>query len=460
MLKKLIGTKEFYSYVIKLTLPIMIQNGITNFVNMLDNVMVGQVGTMQMAGVSIANQLIFVFNLMIFGVISGAGIFGAQYHGKSDHEGVRNTFRFKLVFCTILTALGIAVFYFFGPQLINLYLTGEGSAEDAAASMKYGLEYLNIMLIGILPYSIAQCFASTLRETGKTVPPMIASTCAVFINLVLNYVFIFGKFGVPALGAAGAAIATVISRFVELAIVVLYVIINKKNNPFIIGAFRSMRVPLDLVRKITVKGMPLMLNETLWATGIAFLNQSYSARGLDVVPASNISQTFWNVFAVAFMSVGMTIGIIIGQQLGAGEHEKAKTQSLQLIAFSVFVAVIFGAAYIIAAEFIPYIYNTEDHIRTLATRMMQITALSMPLDAFAHATYFTLRSGGKVMLTFMFDCGFVWVINIPVVLLLTYCTSLPILAIFAVSHSLYIIKCFLGAYFVKKGDWVQNIVGG
>ena len=460
MFKKLIGTKEFYRNVIFLTLPIMIQNGITNFVNMLDNVMVGQVGTMQMAGVSIANQLIFVFNLMIFGVISGAGIFGAQFFGSGDHEGVRSTFRFKLIATTVLTALGIAVFLSAGEPLINLYLKGEGDAADAAASLRYAKEYLMIMLIGIYPYSLAQCYASTLRETGKTVPPMIASTCAVFVNLVLNYILIFGKFGAPTLGVGGAAVATVISRFVELGIVSVYTSVCRDRNQFIKGAYRSLHVPFALVKQIIVKGMPLMLNETLWATGIAILNQCYTLRGINVVPASNISQTFWNVFAVAFLSVGVAIGIIIGQLLGADKFEEAKQQSRKLIAFSVFVALVFGMIYLFVAKYIPYIYNTDSEIRLLATRMMQITALAMPLDAFAHATYFTLRSGGKVFLTFLFDCGFVWIVNIPVVLFLTYCTSLPILVIFAISNSLYLVKAFWGFYFVKQGGWIRNIVGG
>ena len=458
MFKKLIGTKEFYKTVFFLTIPIMIQNGITNLVNMLDNIMVGQVGTLQMSGVSITNQLIFVFNLMIFGVISGAGIFGAQFYGNGDHDGVRNTFRFKLILCTVLTALGIAVFLLADDFLIGLYLKGDATATEAADTLEYAKTYLRVMLIGIFPYSIAQCYASTLRETGKTIPPMVASTCAVFINLAFNYILIFGHFGAPALGVKGAAIATVISRFVELAIVAVYSYVTREKNEFIKGAFRSLKVPSALVKQIIIKGMPLMLNETLWATGIALLNQCYTLRGIQVVAAANISQTFWNVFSVAFISIGSTVGIMIGQLLGAGEFDKAREQSRQLIAFSIFVAFIVGIVYFFAAEFIPSFYNTSDDIRLLATRMMQITACSMPLDAFAHASYFTMRSGGKVILTFIFDCGFVWAINIPVVLAITYLTSLPILAVFAISHSLYIIKAFLGFYFVKRGDWIKNIV--
>ncbi|MBQ5764655.1 MAG: MATE family efflux transporter, partial [Clostridia bacterium] len=157
MLNKFFGSKDFYARVMRLMLPIMIQNGITNLVNMLDNIMVGQVGTVQMNGVSVTNQLLFVFNLCVFGAVSGVGIFGSQYFGKGDHKGLRDTFRFKILFCVLLTVLCMALFLIFGDNLIGLYLKGEGSAGDAKASLFYAKQYLNIMLIGLIPCTIAQC---------------------------------------------------------------------------------------------------------------------------------------------------------------------------------------------------------------------------------------------------------------------------------------------------------------
>ncbi len=456
--KKFIGDRAFYRTVFALALPIMIQNGITNFVNMLDNIMVGKVGTVQMTGVAVTNQLFFVFNLCIFGAISGAGIFGAQFFGNGDIKGVRYTFRFKILFCALLCLIGILLFVFGGNQLIGLYLKGEGSAEAVSASLKYAREYMLIMLIGIVPYALAQCYSSTLRENGQAVLPMIAGIVAVLVNLFFNYGFIFGNLGMPCLGVNGAAIATVISRFVELAIVVFWTNITKNQNMFIVGAFRSFYIPWQLVKRISVKGLPLMLNETFWAAGMAMLSQCYSVRGLDVVAANNISQTFFNVFSVAFMAVGVSIGIILGQLLGAGETEKAKETSVKLIAFSVFVSVVVSAAYVLAAEFIPQAYNTEDNVKELATRLMQITAIAMPLDAFANASYFTLRSGGKAGITFAFDSGFMWVIAVPTAFILSRFTSLPILPLYAVCQSLNFIKDILGFYFVKKGDWIRNII--
>ncbi len=458
MHKKLFGNWAFYRSVIALTLPIMIQNGITNLVNMLDNIMVGRIGTVEMTGVAVANQLIFVFNLCVFGAISGAGIFGAQFFGNGDHKGVRNTFRFKIIFCCVLTAVGIAVLLLAGTPLVNLYLKGDGSAEDAAASLRFAKEYIGVMVIGLLPWALSQCYAGTLREGGKTVLPMLAGTTAVLINLGLNYVLIFGHFGAPKMGVVGAAVATVISRFAELLILIIYTHITREENRFIIGAFKSLHVPAQLVRDILKKGTPLMLNEALWSTGIATLNQRYSQHGMDVVAANNISQTFWNVFAVAFMAVGVAIGIILGQQLGAGKTEEARNTCTKLITFSVIVSVLFGGALFIAAGYIPAFYKTTDDVRELSTAFLKICAIAMPIDAFAYATYFTLRSGGKVITTFLFDSGFIWCVSIPVVSLLTAFTSTGIITVFAVGQFVNIIKCIAGYILVARGGWAKNII--
>ena len=319
MQNKLFGSRAFYRRVLAVGVPIMVQNAITNFVSLLDNVMIGRVGTVEMSGVAIANQLLFVFNLIVFGAVAGAGIFGAQFYGNNDMDGVQHTMRFKLIICTVLTGICIAVLAAFGPQLIGLYLKGEGRIEDAEASLKFGLEYMRVMYIGLIPYAITQAYAATLRETGETLLPMKAGIVAVLVNLTFNYILIFGHFGAPRMGVVGAAIATVLSRFVELAIVVIWTHRHTARFPYINGLYRSMHIPCHLFWDIVRRGTPLLLNEGLWAAGMAMLNQCYSLRSLDVVAATNISSTIWNVFACVYLAFGNTISIMVGQELGAGE---------------------------------------------------------------------------------------------------------------------------------------------
>ena len=201
--------------VLGVVLPIIVQNGITNFVSLLDNIMVGRVGTEQMSGVAIVNQLMFVFNISIFGAISGAGIFGAQFFGCGKTEGVRHTFRFKLIICVIITVLACLLFLFAGDFLIRLYLHGEENAAQLEATLQYGKKYLLVMIIGLPAFSLAQAYTSTLRECGETVVPMVAGIVAVMVNCLFNVLLIFGFLGFPKLGVVGAAVATVLCYCLE-----------------------------------------------------------------------------------------------------------------------------------------------------------------------------------------------------------------------------------------------------
>lgn len=456
--KKLIGDKAFYKMVLGVAVPIMIQNGITNFVGLLDNIMVGRIGTEQMSGIAIVNQLLLVFNLAIFGAISGVGIFGAQFYGCKNHKGVRHTFRFKVYICAALVLLGILVFLAWGEQLILLYLHGEGNEAALQATLEYGKQYLLVMLAGLLPFGVEQVYTSTLRECGETKVPMIAGIIAVCVNLVLNYLLIFGMLGFPKLGVVGAAVATVISRYIQAAVVVVWTHRHTERMPFIVGAFRELKIPTQLTVNIIVKGTPLMCNEILWAAGMAMMTQCYSMRGLDAVAALNISSTISNLFSVVFMAMGNAISIIIGQLLGAGRMEEAKDTDVKLIVFSVGSCFVLGGLLILLAPLFPQLYNTTDSVKELATRLLRVAAGCMPLAAFMHASYFTLRSGGKTIITFLFDSVFLWCISIPVAYVLSRFTGLPMVPLYLSCQLLDIIKCVIGFVLLKKGVWVNNIV--
>lgn len=459
MLKRYIGNRRFYKMVMAVAVPIMVQNAITNFVGMLDNIMVGQVGTAQMSGVAIVNQLLFVFNLCIFGAVSGAGIFTAQFAGSKDHVGIRHTFRFKILACVLLTVLGLGALLLGGEGLVRLYLRGEGDPADAELFLSYGLDYLKIMLWGLLPFALANAYSSTLRETGQTVVPMTAGISAVFVNLILNYILIYGKLGVPAMGVQGAALATVISRYVELAIVAGWTHAHPEQEPFAKGAFRSLAIPRELVGHIVVKGMPLLINEALWASGMAVLNQCYSMRGLDVVAATNISSTIWNVFSVSFLAMGNAVGIIVGQKLGARmPAEEVREIDRKLIAFSVVFCIGFGVALAALSNVFPQIYQTTDAVRRLSASFIRIGALFMPFCAFTNAAYFTLRSGGKTLVTFLFDSCFVWCVCVPLALGLSRYTGLPIVPLYFICQATEVIKCILGGIMLRRGAWIQNLV--
>jgi Na+-driven multidrug efflux pump len=264
--------------------------------------------------------------------------------------------------------------------------------------------------------------------------------------------------GFEAMGVKGAAIATVVSRFVELGVLVAYVHLFRKNYPFIQGLYRTLRVPWDLVKRISLKGMPLLVNELFWSLGMTTLFQIYSVRGLMVITALNISSTFSNLFMVIFSSLGSATAIILGQHLGAGQLEEAKDSSRKLLFLTFLVTIVLGISLIVTAQYIPQFYNTSPTIRHLATQLMMVAGLFFPMYAFNMQCYFTLRAGGVTFATVLFDSVFLWVIMIPFGYSLTHWTGTSILLVYFFVQLSELIKSVIGYTMIKTGIWLKNIV--
>ena len=448
---------NIFKRALALAVPMMIQNGITNMVGLIDNIMVGSLGTEAITAVSIVGQLIFVFNLAVFGGLSGPGIYSAQYYGKGDIEGVRNTFRIKHYICAVCLVLGFIAFTLGDELLIGLYLKGESATVDPALTMRLGKDYLSIMLWGLLPFAITQIFASTLRETGSSIKPMVGGVVSVVMDIVFNYILIFGKFGFPEMGVRGAALATVIARVVEMLVVIVWAFAEKRKHSFLQGAYRTMLVHGKSASVIVKKGLPLFFNEFLWAGGIAALTQNYSMLGLDIVPGLNISNALCNMLNVVFVALGNAVGILIGQTLGAKQFEQAKKDAFSLMRFTGCISVLLTIILVCVSGVFPNFYDTTDEIRHNATLFIIITALFFPVQGYLNALYFTLRSGGKTFVTFLFDSVFTWVLVVPAAFLLCRFSSLSVFVIYALIQSADILKLLIGYVMIRKGVWISNV---
>ena len=456
--KKYIGDWDFYQKYLLLAIPMILQNAITNLVSFLDNIMVGQLGTEQMSGVAIVNQLIFVYNLAIFGAVSAASIFGAQYFGKGNHKGHMYSFRFKLYAALTVTALTILLFVTKGENLISLYLTDTSGSGATGAALQYGLEYLIIMIAGLIPFAVNQAYATNIKETGQTLLPMIASFVAVGSNAILDYLLIFGIGPFPELGVQGAALATVIARYIEALMIIIWAHSHREKNRYLKGAYTGFGIPTDELKAIIIKGLPLMMNEVLWAAGMTAVIQCYSIRGLEVVAGLNIATTITNLFNIIYIQLGACISIVVGQYLGAGKLEEAKDADNKMIVFSVFCCVIVAVCMLFIGRFFPQIYNTSEEIRTLATRFIAVSAIIMPFCSFSHASYFTLRSGGKTMVTFLFDSVFTWIIIVPIAFLLAHFTGLGIVSVYFLVQATELIKVVIGYFMVRSNVWLVQMV--
>ena len=458
MRSRFIGDKAFYKSVLVLLIPIIIQQFITSFVSLLDNIMVGSLGTEAISAASIANQVMMVFSLAVFGGLSGASIFGAQFYGKGDMDGMRYTFRVKMYFGVLVSAAAILVYLIFGERFIASFLAGESNGGDLDLTLRSGCNYLYIMLWGLPPFALVQIYAGTLRESGETRAPMFAGICAILTNLLGNWILIFGNFGAPKLGVEGAAIATVISRYVELAIVAVHAHRRTAKYIFLAGAYRSLFVPGRLVRRILRTAAPLLVNEILWSLGMTFINQFYSSRGLNAVAALNITGTAWNLFCVIMFAMGSAVSIMVGQRLGAGKMDEARDVDRKLIFLTEVIHVIIGLAMILASPLVPQLYNVGPDVRDLTRRLLVIAGCALPIHSFAHVTYFTIRSGGRTVITFFFDAVYTWAVTVLLAFILTRFTDWDIVPVYLCVQFIDIVKVFIGLLMLRSDFWARNVV--
>lgn len=457
--REYIGEKAFYTKAARIALPIMMQGGIYNLIGLLNNIMVGRVSTVQMNGVAVVNQLMFVFYSCISGIFGGIGVFTAQFGGKGDEEGIRYTFRFKLITSFLLSAATILLLGIWGRPLIQSYLSGEGLAADAEASLSYGMGYLWIMLAGVPPYALINVYSSTLRELGQTKAPMLSCTVSMVVSLALNCALIFGFAGIPAMGCYGAAAATLAARFIELAGVAGWTHLNASKVPFIRGAYRSLHIPGWLALRIVKKSAPFALNQLLWSTGVAAQTRCYSARGLHVVSANNIVSALSSLIIVVANAVGNTAQIVIGHMMGRSEaQDKIRSVYRKFIGLGFISSLAVALLYALAGRYFPLIYNTTDKVRRLASSFILISALILPFTSYLTVVSGVLHTGGNAKLNLIFDTVFIWLACVVPASGLVRFTGLGILWIYGFCQATEILKTFLGMLLIKKGRWIQNVV--
>ncbi len=466
---KFIGDKAFYRTVLIILLPLVVQQGISSFVNLLDNLMVGSLGEESLSAVGVVNQILMVFNLTIFGGLSGVSIFGAQFAGKGDTDGMRQSFRAKLYFGAAVVAIGVLVLLTFGERFIKLFLAGEVDAARSAYALSEALDYLHIMLWGLLPFTLVQAYAGSMREMGKTVATMVGSVIAILTNLVLNFLLIyeiremtvlgmtFTMWG-AGMGVRGAALATVIARFVEMAFVLVYAHLHQERYTFLKGAYRNGYVPLALLKRIAITGTPLMLNEVCWSLGMTFINQCYSTRGMTALAALNITSTAWNLFCIIMFAMGNAVSIMVGQCLGRGDKQGARDVDAKLIFITVVSNTALGLLLMLFSGMIPQMFAVTAEARALASRTLLIAGLSLPIHAFLHATYFTIRSGGKTLITFLFDSVYTWCVPAVLAFCLSRYTDMDVVGMYFCIQFIDVVKLVIGLMMLKSDFWANNLV--
>ncbi len=448
MFKKIIGTKNFYKKVIAVSLPVVIQQLITASVQLVDNVMVGRLGESAISSVAVVNQLYFVVIIVAFGIIGGAGIYSAQYFGSKDYEKLKESFRFKLSAAILLAVIAFTVFSVFGEQLISIFTSNETTIEN-------GLAYLKITRFNILPMLISFAIASTFREIGLPKLMLKISVMAILVNTVLNYLLIFGSFGFPELGVVGAAYATLIARFLEVGLLLL--LVKRRGKVFATKFRRIFKIEKAVLASILIVALPMMLNETMWSVGQTAFLKAYSTRGDSALAAFNISSAVSQLVFIVFGAMSTAVAVMVGNTLGANKLEEAKDNAVKLIAFSVFVAFIFGLLLIVGSFFIPNLYDVSESTREIVAFNIRVNGVFIPVFAFNMGLFFVIRAGGDTKSTLLMDAVFMWVVSVPMALGLAYFTKMDVRIMFLIIQANDIPKGVFAIVRYRKGNWVRNL---
>ena len=445
-------TIDFLKRLVIISIPIILQQLFLNFASLLDTLMVGQLDDASISGVYVATQIIFVANLMIFGSVEGGTVFFSQFFGKRDIDHMRNSYAIKFVFSISIAILETIVLSFFGRNLITLFL-------DTEAEIQVALDYLNIVLWTMVPFAISVSISSTMREAHHSISPMVITFIGIIFNIVFNYIYIFGKFGAPNLGASGAAIGTMVNRIVEAVLLVGIVIIKK--YPFSQNFLHSFKIEKKLFKDMSIKSLPLFLNETLWSlsqTVLVFFFTKCDSIATVVLP---IVQTIFNLLFVVLLGLGNGISIVVGNTIGEGSFDEAQKQAYDSLIFTTVSCLVLGILLFIFSDLIVSLYSgVNQDARELASFFIKFSAAYLLINGINTTLFFLLRAGGKTEVVFFFDSFYGWIISIPFAFVLAYFTKIELRYMYLVVYLIDIIKTAVGFILLLRKKWYKNLTLG
>lgn len=449
MLKKYFGTKQFYKEVSTIALPIMGQQFITTFVNLIDNVMIGSVGNIALTSVTVANRFFLIMNSILFGLCGAAGIYIAQYYGAKKKNKCQEVFNINMVFSLGAALLFMLILFIVPKFAIQLFSRTPIIVEEAVA-------YLRFAKFTYIPFAISFTCMMALRAVGINKIQLKVGTVAVCTNTLLNYCLIFGHFGFPQLGIQGAAIATLVARMIEM---IIYLIVLIRNRHFFKFDWNGMlHINTGLLVNIVHKAIPLTLNEILFSVGQAMIFKSYIRCDEYLVASISVVDTVSNIMFIAFGGLSSAVSIMIGNKLGADLLDEAKSNARKLLCFSLMVSLVVGTCCFMVAPLVPNLYNVDTAIKEAIVVLIRVKSVMINIYAFNVCIFFILRAGGDALSTMIMDSGFLWLVNVLVSTILSIFMDLPLVTLYMIVESLDLIKLIIAIYFFKKERWVKNIV--
>jgi len=433
-----------------IALPIALMMLINFGVKAVDTLMLGMVGEIQLSGAALANQFSFVFMVVGgSGVAAGCGVLTAQYWGADNKERVREIFAFMYRITVVINIIFAAI-AFFAPHIVMGILTGDYYV------ISEGVIYLRIMSIGFLVWGFTNASTTILRSVGVVKISVVVFSISLVISASLNYVLIFGHFGFPALGIAGAAIATVTARFVEFTIIAVYLLRIEKNLAFRVK--NLVQRGKGIVREFMKHSFPVVMNEVFWASSFFILMIIIGRIGREFVAANAIGSLMMQFSGMVIFSVASTTAVIIGNTIGEGEYGRAKQIGNGMLVISIGVGLLCFA--IIQAVRVPFInlYTLSDVARMYALQITNIISVFIIFISVAVISMMgTMRGGGDTRFVMVADVIFMWIISIPMGAFVGFVLEWPVWAVYMVLRSEDIFKTITVLWRIPSGKWLKDV---
>ena len=443
--------KKFYKTLITLCIPIIIQNLLSNLINMVDTIMVGGLGEISVASIGIANQYFFLYNMALSGIIGGASLFIAQFYGKNDKLNIR-----KITGLSVISALMIGITFMivalFSPKFIIYFFSKDLDV------IKVATNYFSIIGFCYPIIAISNVFSMGSRSVRNPRLGMVCSSISLVINIILNYVFIFGHFGAPALGVKGAAVATVVARIVEFILLISYVYFIKEDYELRFGIKDIKGITKELATTVIKKSTPVFLNDTIWAFGSVLFSVAYATAGTSAIAASQIASTTGNFFIMTAVCIAIGSSIMMGNELGANNIDTAVRYSKKFSVLVTIAGLIFGILLISATPLLLKMFSVSDSLAPDIIKIFKIMGVLMALRTFnTFIVIGVMRSGGDTKYSLFLEMGCMWLVSLPITFFAAY-KGVPIYILVALTYTEEVAKFIFGVPRALSKKWARNIV--
>ena len=439
----------FLKKAVRIALPVAMQGMLNTIVNLVDTMMIGALGATAIAAVGLANKVFFVFTLLVFGIVSGSGVLAAQYWGNGDIKNIKKVVGLALTLA-VAASIAFLVPAVVCPEAVMRIFT---ASEDA---IQVGAGYLTIVALSYPATAVSNTFVAMLRATGRVKAPVVISSCTIFINIFFNYTFIYGNFGAPAMGAAGAALATLMARLAEALSIILVVYLGKAP---VAARFKEMfGYSREFLVQFFSTTSPVIANEFIWGLGTTLYSLAYGRMGNDAVAAITIATTIQDIVTVLFQGLSAATAVIMGNEMGAGKLKRAERYAKNFLILQ-FIVTILGALFCVAIRWqIIGVYNITPEIAESVSWCIIVFALFMPFKMFNYVMVVgILRSGGDTKMCLLLDCSGVWMIGVPMAFLGGLFFGFPIHIVYAMVMLEEVYKAVFGYWRYRQKKWLRNL---